>query len=293
MSLITRFAPSPNGWLHIGHALSALHVWSWAHEHNATVLLRIEDIDPLRCRPVYETAILEDLGWLGLEWPEPVWRQSEHLPAYQAVLNHLRDVGLIYPCFCTRPEVRRHALEDGHEGPVYGGTCRALSSTEAQQRLMAGQQAAWRLKLDLALQAAGDITWNDAAHKEQIWDGQGWGDVVLARKDIGVSYHIAVTVDDDAQRITDIIRGTDLFAATHIHVLLQRLMGWHTPRYHHHPLLLDTDGVKLSKSGSAKGLREVANELGGRAFFFDHLRHIGAPSSLFDHVGTVTVSRDG
>jgi glutamyl-Q tRNA(Asp) synthetase len=288
MPPLTRFAPSPNGWLHTGHALAALEVWAWAWEANATVLLRIEDIDHARCRPDYEAAIFNDLKWLGFDWPEPVMRQSERLQVYRDVLAHLRQQNLLYPCFCTRPEVRRNSGENGHEGPVYGGTCRGLSNAETRQRFESGVQAAWRLKLDLALEQAGQIVWQDHRAGTQEWDGLGWGDVVVARKDIGLSYHIAVTADDEAQQITDVVRGTDLFPSTHIHVLLQRLMGWRTPDYNHHPVLLDNDGVKLSKSSGARGLRETADQLGGRKAFFQHLKQAGAASSLFDNVGTVT-----
>lgn len=274
-----RFAPSPTGRLHAGHALSALIVWDWAKDEDAEVLLRIEDIDHLRCRPEYDAAILDDLSWLGFLWPEPVLRQSSRIPDYKANLERLKDMGLLYPCFCTRPKVKRNALGDGHEGPVYGGTCRALSPADANARMHSGEDAAWRLKLDEALARAGEIAWPDADAGLQNWNGEGWGDIVIARKDIGVSYHIAVTTDDAAQGVTDVIRGMDLFHATHIHVLLQKLLGWDTPTYRHHRLIMDGDGVKLSKRNGAESLREIAVEMGGREKFLRHLRKLASLSS--------------
>lgn len=279
MPRITRFAPSPTGRLHAGHALSALKVWGWAAENNAEALLRIEDIDRQRCRPEFEAAIHDDLAWLGLTWPKPVWRQSDRLHHYTDVLGSLRERGLLYPCFCTRSEIRRDAIEDGHDGPVYAGTCRLLSGDDVRGRLAAGEQAAWRLKLDHALEDAGSIEWHDDRAGLQHWDGLGWGDVVLARKDIGVSYHLAVTTDDEAQKVTDVVRGEDLFQSTHIHVLLQRLMGWSTPSYHHHRLLLDGEGSKLSKRGQAASFREMALELGGWEALIQKLKDSAAGSS--------------
>lgn len=292
MSLLTRFAPSPTGFLHMGHALSALEVWGWARANDATVLLRIEDIDHLRCRSGYEAAIFEDLAWLGLQWPEPVLRQSHHISRYREIMDRLRTAGLIYPCFCTRSEIRNDAVEAGHEGPIYGGRCRRFRENDAEKRIADGEPAAWRLKLDEALASAGDINWTDSTAGPQHWDGQGWGDVVLARKDIGLSYHVAVTADDATQSITDVVRGEDLFQATHIHVVLQRLMGWSTPSYHHHRLLLDDGGTKLSKRTGAERLRDIADQMGGRDAFLDHLRELGVSSSFFDHLGTVSVGPD-
>lgn len=292
MPAITRFAPSPTGWLHPGHALSALEVWTTAREIGAEVRLRIEDIDRTRCRPEYDAAILNDLAWLGLRWDGPVWRQSERLDVYREVLEGLEQRGLVYPCFCTRGDIRSAATRNGFEGPIYPGTCRAIAPTEARRRIDAGEAAAWRLRLDAALELTEAITWQDITAGAQHWDGQGWGDVVLARKDIGTSYHLAVTVDDAAQDITHVVRGRDLFAATHIHVLLQRLLELPTPAYRHHDLLRLDDGRKLSKRDGAAGLREIAGPDGGPGELLDLLRKKGAPSAIFDCLGTVAGRSD-
>lgn len=292
MPPLTRFAPSPTGWLHPGHALSALEVWRTAREIDAEVRLRIEDIDHTRCRPEYDAAILNDLAWLGLRWSGPVWRQSERLNTYREVLDGLRARGLVYPCFCTRADIRAAAAETGFEGPVYPGTCRAIHADEAGRRIAGGEAAAWRLKLDAAMDLAGPIAWRDMDAGEQHWDGQGWGDVVLARKDIGTSYHLAVTIDDAAQGITHVIRGQDLFEATHFHVLLQRLLDLPTPLYRHHRLLVLADGRKLSKRDGAAGLREIAGAGHGPGALFDMLRENGFGSTIFDGLGTVTGRSD-
>ncbi|WP_417519204.1 tRNA glutamyl-Q(34) synthetase GluQRS [Minwuia sp.] len=292
MSFITRFAPSPTGWLHLGHALSALVVWDVARRAGGRVLLRIEDIDTARCRPEYEQGILDDLRWLGLQAEGPVWRQSQRLHIYRNVLDGLRRRGLVYPCFCTRGDIRRAATGTTFDGLLYPGTCRSLSTAEAAVRLARGEAAAWRLKLDYALEQTGDIVWHDAVSGTQRWDGEGWGDIVLARKDIATSYHLAVTVDDDAQGITDIVRGRDLFEATHIHVVLQRLLGFPTPRYHHHDLLFAGDGEKLSKRKGAASLRESFGAEADRQAIVAELVAAGASSSLFDHLGTVTTHQD-
>lgn len=257
MTFVTRFAPSPTGPLHLGHALSALLCHEAAMAAGGRLLLRIEDIDTTRCRPEYEAMILEDLAWLGLAWEEPVWRQSERMPHYCAALAALERRRMVYPCFCTRAEVRELATAEGPEGPIYPGTCRTLPREAVRARVAAGEPAAWRLDLADALSVVGPVTWTDAHAGAQRWDGRGWGDVVLARKDIGTSYHLAVTVDDAAQGITDVIRGVDLFHATHVHVVLQRLLGLPTPRYAHHELLTGDDGAKLSKRHGAESLRRL------------------------------------
>lgn len=255
MTFITRFAPSPTGPLHIGHAYSALLCWNAAQAAGGRFLLRIEDIDLTRCRPEFEAGILADLAWLGLEWEEPVWRQSERMAEYGAALDALDARGLVYPCFCSRAEIREAAAEDGIEGPIYPGTCRGLDREEARARIAAGEPAAWRLAMDRALDLTGPIAWTDELAGHQTWDGTGWGDVVLARKEIGTGYHLAVTVDDAAQGITHVIRGRDLFETTHVHVVLQRLMELPTPSYRHHDLLTDDEGEKLSKRTGAASLR--------------------------------------
>ncbi|WP_416897854.1 MAG: tRNA glutamyl-Q(34) synthetase GluQRS [Minwuia sp.] len=284
MSFVTRFAPSPTGPLHLGHILSALTVWDAARRADGVVLLRIEDIDAGRCKPEYETGIRDDLAWLGLTWPEPVWRQSDRLHVYRDALAKLDARGLVYPCFCSRSEIRDAAEEDGFEGPVYPGTCRDLPAEAARSRIEAGEPAAWRIRLDRALEETGPVIWTDTGAGEQRWDGDGWGDVVLGRKDSGVSYHLAAVIDDAAQGVTDVIRGHDLFTATHVHVTLQRLFGLPVPRYFHHRLLLDEEGEKLSKSKGAESVRTTFGSLGPRGVL-DALMRAGAPSSLFDHLG--------
>jgi len=292
MTLITRFAPSPTGFLHLGHALSALEVWRWARENNAEVRLRIEDIDHTRCRPEFDTAIREDLAALGLQWQGPVWRQSERRPHYASAIDQLRRKGLIYPCFCNRKDIARNSTEMGHEGPIYAGTCRPLAPDVADARIAAGEPAAWRLKLDEALEVAGTIAWQDNLAGTVAWDALGWGDVVVARKDIGTSYHLSVVVDDAAQAVTHVIRGKDLFQCTHVHIVLQRLLDLPTPEYNHHGLLMEPDGRKLSKSFKSRALRDFADGPDRQSQILQALQDSGVSSSLFDHVGTVTDGAD-
>lgn len=255
---ITRFAPSPTGRLHIGHAYAAL----FAAKAGTQFLVRIEDIDAARCRPEFEAAIFEDLTWLGLSWPEPVRRQSRHFAEYRTALDGLSGRGLLYPCFCTRADIQREVAAasvapHGPDGPVYPGTCRKLSDTERAERIAAGAPYALRLAMDLACTAAGPLAWRDAAKGEQRAAPEQFGDLVLARKDTPASYHLACTLDDAAQGVTLVTRGEDLFAATHVHRLLQALLGLPQPRYHHHPLLLDAAGRKFSKRDRAPTLRAL------------------------------------
>ncbi|MEC9346519.1 MAG: tRNA glutamyl-Q(34) synthetase GluQRS [Pseudomonadota bacterium] len=256
MTYLTRFAPSPTGPLHAGHALAAAEAFGAARRAGGTCLLRIEDIDFTRCRPEYVAGIFDDLRWLGFDWPEPVLLQSTRTDAYRAALSVLEAQGLLYPCFCSRSEIARTAGGQGHDGPLYAGTCRSIPAAEAAARRARGEPAALRLRLDEALALAGAPEWTDALAGPQAWDGTGFGDVVIARRDIGVSYHLAVTVDDAFQEITEVVRGADLFQATHIHVLLQRLLGLSTPFFRHHPLVRGGDGDKLSKSRMSKPLAE-------------------------------------
>jgi glutamyl-Q tRNA(Asp) synthetase len=264
--MITRFAPSPTGLLHLGHAFSALTAWEMARAAGGRFLLRIEDIDGPRCRPAFEAAIFEDLGWLGLDWPRPVMRQSERLPAYALALDRLARMGLAYPCSCTRADIRA-ALgapqegAPGPEGPPYPGTCRGRS--------MESHRPGDAIRLDLAraLDLAGPLAFTETgpAHAgcHEIAPAAmlaGVGDVVLARKDIATSYHLAVVVDDAAQGVTDVVRGEDLFTATPIHVLLQRLLGLPTPRYHHHRLIRDETGRRLAKRDDARAIRHFRDE---------------------------------
>jgi glutamyl-Q tRNA(Asp) synthetase len=262
--VITRFAPSSTGYLHLGHAFSAFNAWKRARSAGGQFLLRLEDIDPGRCRPHFATAILEDLTWLGLDWDGPPRIQSEHLAEYQAVLDNLRDRRLIYPCFCTRADIAHeisasasapHA-PDG--APLYPGTCRRLSPAERATRIAAGEQFALRLDMAAALQPhlsyQEEVEGRIACHPEQF------GDVVLARKDAPASYHLCVTHDDALQGVTLVTRGKDLQPATSLHRLLQTLMGWPALAYAHHHLLTDASGRRLAKRDKAMMLRSLRAE---------------------------------
>jgi glutamyl-Q tRNA(Asp) synthetase len=267
---ILRFAPSPNGYLHLGHAYSALLNHDMARAAGGRLLLRIEDIDPQRCRPEYETAIYEDLRWLGTSWHEHARRQSENFPDYQAALAKLEADGLIYPSFESRSEINALVAErertwprDPDGVPLYPGTARTMSPAERERRRRAGEPFALRIAMDAALVRTGPLTWTESGSGPQGQSGrvtavpQMWGDVVLARKELPTSYHLAVVVDDALQGITNVVRGQDLFWATGIHRLLQMLLDLPEPVYHHHRLILDADGRKLSKVTQATSLREL------------------------------------
>lgn len=273
-SPVFRFAPSPNGRLHLGHAYSALLNERLAKRFHGRLLLRIEDIDLTRCRPEFEQGIRDDLAWLGICFAPDPRRQSEHLDEYRRALDRLDAMGLVYPCFCSRQEVkeavrRREAgpgapwPRDPDGTPCYPGTCRALSKDEASRRREAGEAHVLRLAMDRALARAGSGSlsyrlFDEAGAKREVSvDPARWGDVVLARRDVPTSYHLSVVVDDALQGVTHIVRGRDLEAATDIHVLLQRLLGLPTPRYHFHPLLIDASGQKLAKSRSSRSLAEL------------------------------------
>jgi glutamyl-Q tRNA(Asp) synthetase len=263
--IVTRFAPSPNGYLHLGHALSALTGFRAARDAGGRFLLRIEDIDTARARPEFEQAVYDDLAWLGLDWETPVRRQSEHFADYAAALARLRGMGLTYPCFCTRKDIeaeiaRSPAAPHGPEGALYPGLCRHLSGGERRRRLDAGETFAVRLDVAKAGAMAGPLRWHDRLKGEVAADPASLGDVVLARKDVPTSYHLAVTVDDAVQGVTLVTRGEDLFHATHIHRLLQALLDLPVPGYWHHGLIRDAQGVRLAKSRGApalRGLREA------------------------------------
>ena len=264
--VVTRFAPSPTGFLHRGHAYSALFAFEAAQRMGGTFLLRSEDIDPVRCKSEFTEAIFEDLRWLGLIWPEPVRRQSEHLADYAAALERLRARGVLYPCFCTRRVIEAEVAAAGHaphlavsgpDGVVYPGTCRNLSADERMERLASAGQANWRLDVTKALALTGPLRWYDRARGDIEAHPQDFGDVVLARKDVPTSYHLSVTVDDHLQGVTLVTRGEDLFRATDIHRLLQALLGYKTPSYHHHPLLTDAAGKRYAKRDRAETLREL------------------------------------
>ena len=271
-SRILRFAPSPNGYLHLGHAYSALLNHDMARECGGRLLLRVEDIDTVRCRPDYEEAIYEDLRWLGMSWQEPARRQSEHFADYEAALAKLEAQGLIYPSFESRAEIAALVEDlDRHGGwprdpdgaPIYPGRARRLPAAERKRRREAGEPFALRLAMDAAVARAGVLTWTETGAGPHGQTGlitaapQRWGDVVLARKEAPTSYHLSAVLDDALQGVTDIVRGQDLFWSTSIHRLLQALLGLPEPAYHHHKLMLDEEGNKLSKSTQSTGLREL------------------------------------
>lgn len=261
MSEVTRFAPSPTGWLHLGHAYSALFAYEQAA--GGRFLIRLEDIDGTRARPEYEGAIFEDLAWLGLEWEKPVRRQSEHFDDYRAALKKLEAMGVLYPCFCTRREIQEEIARAGNapqgpDGPLYPGTCRNRSAEERAQRMAAGEQYA--LRLDVAKAGGlvnGELLWTDRGRGCFVAKPAVFGDVVLARKDTPASYHLAVVVDDALQGITLVTRGEDLLEATHLHRLLQALLGLPVPEWQHHRLITDENGKRLAKRDDARSLRSL------------------------------------
>jgi len=265
----TRFAPSPSGLLHLGHAYAALFAARAAgpRAEGGRFLLRIEDIDADRVRPEFEAAIIEDLAWLGLKWEQPVRRQSDHLADYARALQALEARGLVYPCFCTRKEIaaeitRAGAAPHGPAETVYPGICRKLTADEREARRAAGERCALRLDMARALAEAKagygrPLTWHDRGKGDQLCDPSPQGDVVLARKDLGTSYHLAVVVDDAAQGVTLVTRGEDLFEASHVHRLLQALLGLPTPQYHHHRLIADGKGQRLAKRSDALSIRAL------------------------------------
>lgn len=260
--IITRFAPSPTGYLHLGHAFAAHVAWRAAKDADGTCLLRIEDIDQGRSRKEFENALIEDLAWLGLTFsPQPL-RQSDRFDAYQAALKDLKARGLLYPCFCTRRDIAQEIANadeapHGPDGPIYPGICRGLSSTEIEARMAEGAPFALRLNMALAVETLGVLTWEDQDAGTVTATPAIFGDVVLARKDTPTSYHLAVTVDDAYQGITLVTRGKDLFVATHVHRMLQALLGLPTPTYRHHDLIADDVGKRLAKRDGARAIREL------------------------------------
>jgi glutamyl-Q tRNA(Asp) synthetase len=257
-AVVTRFAPSPTGYLHLGHAYSALTAWRAARDVGGRFLLRIEDIDIRRCKAEFAEAILVDLAWLGLDWDGAVRRQSRHFDDYGAALDRLGALGLVYPCFCTRADIAAATTAPhGPDGPLYPGTCRHRSSDERRRLMDAGTEFALRLDAAKAADAAGPYGFHDASRGDVAGEPLLFGDVVIARKDTPTSYHLAVTVDDHLQGVSLVIRGEDLFDATHVHALLQRLLGYATPRYAHHRLLTDAEGRRYAKRDRALTLRAM------------------------------------
>ncbi len=266
---VTRFAPSPTGLLHLGHAHAALFAERAARDGGGRFLLRIEDIDTGRCRAEFEAAILEDLAWLGLKWEEPVMRQSERGAAYGEALERLDGLGVLYPCFCTRREIAAeiaaagsapHPGAAGPDGPRYPGTCRALSAAERAARMGDGVAFARRFDAGKAAALVGDVSFTDGPQGTTRADADVLGDAVLARKDIGTSYHLAVVIDDAAQGVSLVTRGVDLAPSTHLHRLLQALLGLPVPDYHHHPLIGDESGRRLAKRTDAISLKALRDQ---------------------------------
>ncbi len=272
MPPVFRFAPSPNGYLHLGHAYSALLNVDLARQRGGRLLLRIEDIDTARCRPEFETAIYEDLAWLGMTWETPVRRQSEHLANYRAAMEKLAAMGLVYPAFESRAEIARLVAQreacapwprDPDGAPFYPGAAKLLSSDERARLLDSGASYALRLDMAAARARASDLCWIEHGEGPGGETGavaarpDGWGDVILARKETPTSYHLSVVVDDALQGVTEVVRGADLFWSTSMHRLLQHLLGLPQPAYRHHRLALDGEGRKLSKSSGASGIREL------------------------------------
>jgi glutamyl-Q tRNA(Asp) synthetase len=258
----TRFAPSPTGRLHLGHVFAAKVARDFARENGGEFLLRFEDIDVTRVRPEFYDGIEEDLRWLGLEWDGPALRQTDRIIAYDAALQALRELGAVYPCFCTRREIddelaRMTGAPHGPEGPHYPGTCRRLSPAERDAKLDSGTPFSWRFDSTRAGESVGDLTFHDLRFGQIAVDPDVLGDVILARKDIGTSYHLAVVTDDAFQQITHVTRGEDLIASTHIHRVLQALLGFPEPRYWHHELILDGTGKRLAKRHDSLSIRTL------------------------------------
>ncbi|AEG47748.1 Glutamyl/glutaminyl-tRNA synthetase, class Ic, catalytic domain protein [Sphingobium chlorophenolicum L-1] len=267
--MVTRFAPSPTGRLHVGHAWSALLAMDMAHARGGAFRLRIEDIDGTRSRPEHVAGIVEDLRWLGIAWDGDIVFQSARLDHYEAALQRLEAMGLLYPCFCTRADIMASsAAPHGPEGPVYPGTCRGLGDGERSRRIAAGEPHAWRIDMAQAAERAGPLRWDalpfpaeDGARAQPVQARPLLaGDVVLARKDAPASYHLSCTLDDAAMGVTHVLRGDDLRGATDIHRLIQALLGLPSPAYIHHPLLLGADGRRLAKRDGSIALADLRAE---------------------------------
>jgi glutamyl-Q tRNA(Asp) synthetase len=279
MSIVTRFAPSPTGFLHLGHAFAAFTAWRKARQADGKFLLRLEDIDATRCKPEFALAVQEDLRWLGFDWDGAVRVQSEHLPEYTAALHALEARRLIYPCFCSRAEIARAQAAPHGAEPRYPGTCRGMSDAERADRMAAGQKYARRLDVIRAAQQAGKLRFFE--------ESAGWihaapdtlGDTILGRSEFATSYHLCVVCDDATQGVTHVTRAEDLAPATHIHVLLQKLLGLATPAYAHHKLLLDAQGKRFAKREGAVTLRALRAAGVSRADILEQLRSQDATSN--------------
>ncbi|MFC5049630.1 tRNA glutamyl-Q(34) synthetase GluQRS [Rubritalea spongiae] len=261
----TRFAPSPTGYLHLGHLYAALFARDLAVKHGGRFLLRFEDIDTTRVRDHFYDATEEDLHFAGIEWEETPLRQTTRFEQYANALEKLKQLGVVYPCFCTRKDIERELnnltrAPHGPDGPLYPGTCKQLNTNQIQQKLKDHKVPAWRLDASKALQLTGELTFYDSMRGTISVNPHLLGDLVLARKDIGTSYHIAVVVDDAYQNITDITRGKDLLESTHLHRILQYLLRFPEPRYHHHDLVCDSHGERLAKRDAALSIRELRNQ---------------------------------
>ena len=257
----TRFAPSPTGLLHLGHAYSALLAWEEAGREARNFILRFEDIDHTRVREPYYEQIVADLSWLGIRWEEEPLRQLDRLAVYEGALGELREKGLLYPCFCTRKELVMTAPQQGDELPIYGGKCRRLSESEQKHQMDAGRSYSWRLDGGKALELVGEELSFFEERQGEVPVGQGeLGDPILARKDIATSYHLAVVVDDAQQGVGKVVRGQDLFSSTFIHRVLQHLLGLPTPRYYHHSLVVDEEGKRLAKRNQARAICELREQ---------------------------------
>jgi glutamyl-Q tRNA(Asp) synthetase len=275
MPPVFRFAPSPNGYLHLGHAYSALLNFDLARRAGGRFLLRIEDIDATRCRVEFEAAIYEDLAWLGISWETPVRRQSEHFARYREAVEKLAGLGLIYPSFESRAEIARLVAQreagapwprDPDGAPLYPGLAKSLPQDERERLIAQGTPYALRLDMEAALARAGELNWKEFGEGPGGESGvvaaqpEAWGDVILARKETPTSYHLSVVIDDAQQGVTDVVRGRDLFWSTSVHLLLQQLLGNPQPAYRHHRLIEDASGHKLSKSTQATALRELRRQ---------------------------------
>jgi len=264
MNIKTRFAPSPTGNLHLGHAYAAL----FAEANGNQFVLRIENIDFRRCKPEFEKSIIDDLKWLGLRWQTPIRRQSDQMHKYSAALERLHKMELLYPCFCTRSDIQReiknagnapHYKETGGHYPIYPQTCKRLNLVEKKKYLDSNVPFALRMDMNAAIQIAGKITWNDLNKGEQEAKPESFGDIVIARKDIPTSYHLSVVVDDNDQNINLVTRAHDLFSSSHVHRLLQALLGYDLPNYLHHSIIKDDQGNQLSKRDKPVSLQDLKN----------------------------------